>query len=111
MLPARRVYHIRNDRAGRGHVPRAPAVQHDIVHNVPVQEDRVERAPYRGQRMRPGDHGGMYTRLNLVPLLLADRKQLYRISELVAIADILRGDFRNPFTIDIFDGDARMERH
>ena len=83
---ARRVDQITQHGAGRRAAARAPAVEHELAAHRALDEDGVERAAHRGQRMGRGHHGRVHPHRELGPAVdqLGDGQELDRVPQLAA---------------------------
>ncbi len=94
---------IAHHRAARGHVARAPTIEHRGTDRVAHDRKRVENTIHAGDGILLGKHGRVHPRLDLAVHHLGDRKQLDLVSELFCKIDIQRRDLRDPLGIDIVE--------
>ena len=102
----RHIDHISCHRAGSGHLARASAVEHRVVHCVSVDEHCIERVSYRGKRMVFRQHHRIYSHFNPVSGIARNAEQFDHTVKFFRVGDIRRRDLRDAFCIDIGEHDS-----
>ena len=79
------------------------AVEHELAAHRALDEHRVERAPYRGQRVGLGHHGGVHPDRELGTAVdqLGHGQKLDGVAQAVGVGHVDRSDSGDPLAVDI----------
>ena len=96
------VDHVGDDGAGRGKLSRAASIVHGITQGVAADKDGVKHIVHAVKRIflpdqERGHHGVIF------PIHLSDAgKQLDELVHFMRVKEVLAGDFRDSFRVDLF---------
>ena len=100
---------ITEDRGGGGSPAGAAPVEHQLADGVALDEDRVERAAHRRERMRERDHRRVDAHGHVAVDFFGDGQQLDDVAQRPRRRDVVDGHARDALAVDVVRRDAGAE--